>query len=50
MNLEELISRAPDADTLALWLTKVPYAAYLGMEAQVNDGDIVVHEEHDHLG
>ena len=41
MSLAELIKRAPDAATLALWLEKIPYAVYLGIRAEVKDGDIL---------
>ena len=41
MSLQELITRAPDADTLALWIERVPSAAYLGIRAEVSDGDIL---------
>lgn len=39
--MAELIKREPDADTLALWLNKIPYAAYLGIRAEVRDQDIL---------
>ena len=35
LSLEELLQREPDAETLTLWLKKVPYATYLGIEAEV---------------
>jgi len=38
--LSELLKRPPDADTLALWLDKIPYAVYLGIKAEIRDGDI----------
>jgi acyl-coenzyme A thioesterase PaaI-like protein len=41
MSLAELIKRAPDADTLALWLEKIPYAVYLGIRAEVQGEDIL---------
>ena len=41
MNLSELIAHQPDADTLRTWLKKVPYASYLGIEAQVNGEEIL---------
>ncbi len=40
MSLQDVISREPNADTLALWIEKVPYATYLGIKAEVADGDI----------
>ena len=50
MNLTELIRREPSPETVALWLEKVPYAAYLGMRAEFN-GDILrfVLPPQDHL-
>ena len=41
MSLAELIKRAPDANTLALWLEKIPYAVFLGISAEVKDTDIL---------
>jgi len=41
MTLSELVQQQPDADTLALWLGKIPYAAYLGIRAQIEQGDIL---------
>ncbi|MDX1733620.1 MAG: PaaI family thioesterase [Halioglobus sp.] len=41
MNIEELLRRAPDASTLDLWLQKVPYAAFLGIRAEVTGSDIL---------
>jgi acyl-coenzyme A thioesterase PaaI-like protein len=41
MSLSELILHQPSADTLRLWLTKVPYAVYLGVEAEVEGDDIL---------
>ena len=41
MSLADIIEHAPSSATLALWLQKVPYAAYLGIEAQVDDDDIL---------
>ena len=40
-SLEELLQRDPDAETLKLWLTKVPYASFLGIEAEVRGGEIL---------
>jgi uncharacterized protein (TIGR00369 family) len=37
MNLAELIRREPNADTLALWIKRVPYAAFLGLRAEIRD-------------
>ena len=41
MTLSELLLQQPDADTLALWLGKIPYASYLGIRAQIEDSDIL---------
>ena len=41
MNLSELIAHPPDAETLRKWLKKVPYATYLGMEAEIVGDDIL---------
>lgn len=41
MSLSDVIRRDPDAATLALWLEKVPYAAYLGIRAEVDGDDIL---------
>lgn len=41
MSLVDVIRRNPDAATLALWLEKVPYAAYLGIRAEVEGDDIL---------
>lgn len=41
MILADLLQRDPDAQTLALWLKKIPYASYLGMEADVEENDIL---------
>ncbi len=41
VTLAELLHRKPDADTLALWLQKIPYAGYLGIRAEIEDKDIL---------
>jgi acyl-coenzyme A thioesterase PaaI-like protein len=41
MNLSELLAREPDANNLEAWLRKVPYAAYLGIRAEVRGDDIL---------
>lgn len=41
MTLSELIRHKPDAATLSLWLKKVPYSAYLGINAEVDGDDIL---------
>ncbi|MDH5170866.1 MAG: PaaI family thioesterase [Gammaproteobacteria bacterium] len=40
VSLSELLLQKPDADTLARWLGKIPYAAYLGIRAEFEGGDI----------
>ncbi len=41
MSLSELLQRQPDAETLQLWLQKVPYAAYLGIRAEVHGNELL---------
>jgi acyl-coenzyme A thioesterase PaaI-like protein len=41
MTLSDLIRHEPSADTLQLWLKKVPYAAYLGIKAEVHGNEIL---------
>lgn len=41
MNLADLLKQEPNADTLRQWLGKVPYAAYLGIDAQVHGNEIL---------
>ena len=41
MTLAELLQREPDAETLALWLGKIPYAVYLGIRAEIEDNGIL---------
>ena len=41
MSLTDLIRRDPDAETLKLWLARIPYASYLGMEANVEGNEIL---------
>jgi len=41
VKLSELLQQEPNADILALWLKKIPYAAYLGIQAQVEGNDII---------
>ena len=41
MSLVDLIQRDPDAATLNLWLNKIPYARYLGMDADMQGSDIL---------
>lgn len=41
MKLSELLLQQPDSETLANWLQKIPFAAYLGMRAQLVDSGIL---------
>ena len=41
MNLADLLRQEPDAETLRQWLRKVPYASYLGIDAQVHGNEIL---------
>ncbi|MEH6824554.1 MAG: PaaI family thioesterase [Motiliproteus sp.] len=41
MTLEQLIQREPSAETLALWLDKVPYATYLGIKAELKADELL---------
>ena len=41
MNLSDLLAQEPNASTLSAWLKKVPYAAYLGIRADVRGDDIL---------
>lgn len=41
MKLADLLHRKPDAATLDLWLAKIPFAAHLGMHAQVIGEEIL---------
>jgi len=41
MTLADVIQREPSAETLQLWLKKVPYAAFLGIRAQLIDNEIL---------
>ena len=41
MTLADVIDREPNAETLQLWLQKVPYAQFLGIGAQVSGEQIV---------
>ena len=40
MTLADVIDREPSAETLQLWLQKVPYAQFLGIRAEVSDEQI----------
>lgn len=41
MSLADDILREPNNETLQLWLKKIPYASFLGIRAEVSDGDIL---------
>jgi len=41
MTLSDIIHHEPNANTLQRWLKKVPYAAYLGVKAEVNNDEIL---------
>lgn len=41
MKLSDLVKREPSADTLALWLQKIPYAAYLGIRADIMGNNLL---------
>ncbi|MEZ5503048.1 MAG: PaaI family thioesterase [Halioglobus sp.] len=41
MTLTDIIQRKPSAKTLQLWLKKVPYAAFLGIRAELRDSEIL---------
>ncbi len=40
MSLADIIQQEPNADALQLWLEKVPYAAFLGIRAELIDDGI----------
>ena len=41
MTLADVIQQEPSAETLQLWLKKVPYAVFLGIRAELRDGEIL---------
>ncbi len=41
MKLADLIKQEPSAETLAQWLQKIPFAAYLGIRAQILETEIL---------
>jgi acyl-coenzyme A thioesterase PaaI-like protein len=41
MSLADVILREPSNETLQLWIKKVPYAAFLGIEAELQEDDIL---------
>ena len=41
MTLADVIQQEPSAETLQQWLKKVPYAVFLGIRAEIHDGEIL---------
>jgi acyl-coenzyme A thioesterase PaaI-like protein len=41
VTLVDILQQEPSAETLQLWLRKVPYAAFLGIKAEQRDGEIL---------
>jgi uncharacterized protein (TIGR00369 family) len=41
MTLSDVIQQEPSAETLQLWLQKVPYAAFLGIRAEIHENEIL---------
>jgi len=41
VTLADVIQQEPNAETLQLWLKKVPYAAFLGIRAELHGKDIL---------
>ncbi len=41
MTLADIIRQEPSAETLQQWLKKVPYAVFLGIRAEIHDGEIL---------
>jgi acyl-coenzyme A thioesterase PaaI-like protein len=41
VTLADVIHHEPSAETLELWLKKVPYAVYLGIRAELRDKEIL---------
>jgi acyl-coenzyme A thioesterase PaaI-like protein len=41
VTLADVIQQKPSAETLKLWLRKVPYAAFLGIRAELKDDEIL---------
>ena len=41
MTLGDVIQQEPSAETLQLWLKKVPYATFLGIRAEVHENEIL---------
>ncbi len=50
MTLADVIQQEPSEDTLRLWLKKVPYAVFLGIRAELYEGEILfILPEHEKL-
>ena len=41
MTLADVLQHEPSAETLQLWLKKVPYAVFLDIRAELRDGEIL---------
>ncbi len=41
MTLADVIKQEPSAEMLQLWLTKVPYAVFLGIKAELHEREIL---------
>lgn len=41
MTLGDVIQQEPSAETLQLWLQKVPYATFLGIRAEIHENEIL---------
>jgi acyl-coenzyme A thioesterase PaaI-like protein len=41
VTLADILQQAPSAETLQLWLRNVPYAAFLGIRAELRDSEIL---------
>ena len=41
MTLADLIHQDPNTETLKLWIKKVPYAAFLGIKADLRDDKLL---------
>jgi acyl-coenzyme A thioesterase PaaI-like protein len=41
VTLADVIRQVPSAETLQLWLKKVPYAVFLGIRAELRDNEIL---------
>ena len=41
MKFSDLIERSPDGEILRIWFEKIPYAKFLGIQASVENDDIL---------